>query len=587
MKSFSAGLSAVAVFPACATTGASAMVGPTLTSQLALQRAHTLSAAPNLSGVHTFTIITQSKADKDVAAVAKYFASFGMSVRMLSHTKNLQVTGTYGQAQRAGHTTLQTLSMRNETFTRATRQPSFPAAIAKLIAGTSITPGLHFHPMSVISLPLAHTLYGPASTGYRPADIAGIYDINSVYSSGVSGKGVNVAIAACSDVTTSDVAQFGKDFHLPALQLTKIYVGGAAGTPVDGEAILDAERVYGTAPGAKIYEYLAPNCTDAEIIDVFTRIAEDSSTYHFSGASFSYGQNESAYAAAGLSTVLIDESAAIAQLTAAGVPLFVSSGDSGSWNNELQPDVSYPASDTNAIAVGGTTLIENSSNARLAETGWSGSGGGVSSVFSAPSYQQFLSGAASHTYKNVPDVSMLADPYTGAAMFAPDAFGISGEFPMGGTSVSAPTFNGIWALMNSARASWGEPPVTNAGQKIYSHNYDFVDITSGDNGAYSAGYGYDNMTGLGVPDVAGSSQTRAGCKTQPAGNDANARAYGSCVSLLSSGPCCRLASSQLTSGAVSRIAARSKPNASPRASSVSANVRRTMQRRARMRSPRG
>jgi kumamolisin len=502
MKPFYTGLSAVAVFSACATAGASAMVGPTLTAGLALQRAHALSAAPNFSGVHTFTVITQSKAEKDVAAVATYFQSYGMSVRMLSHTKNLLVSGSYSQALRAGHTSLQTLSVRSETFTRATRQPSFPAAIARLIAGTSITPGLHFHPMSVLSLPQPRTFPGPATTGYRPADIAAIYDINPVYSSGISGKGVNVAIAACSDVTSSDVVQFGRDFRLPALQLTKIYVDGSAGAAVDGEAILDAERVYGTAPNAKIYEYLAPDCTDSEIIDVFTQIAEDSSKYHFSGASFSYGQNESNYAAAGLSTVLVDESAAIAQLTAAGVPLFVASGDSGSWNNELQPDVSYPASDTNAIAVGGTTLIETSSNTRSSETGWSGSGGGVSTVFSAPVWQQSLGGAASHVYKNVPDVSMLADPYTGAAMYAPDAFGIAGEFPIGGTSVSAPTFNGIWALINGARASYGLPNVTNVGQKIYSHGYDCIDVITGGNGVYNATYGYDNTTGLGVPDVA-------------------------------------------------------------------------------------
>ncbi len=109
---------------------------------------------------------------------------------------------------------------------------------------------------------------------------------------------------------------------------------------------------------------------------------------------------------------------------------------------------------------------------------------------------------ASNVYKNVPDVSLLADPYTGTAMYAPDAFGVSGEFPVGGTSVSAPTFNGVWALMNSYRHSLGLTNVPTPAKNIDSHSYDFVDVIAGGNGAYNAKYGYDNVTGLGVPDVA-------------------------------------------------------------------------------------
>jgi kumamolisin len=502
MKALFAGLSAGIVFSVCATTGASAMTGPTTASAVALSRARALVSVPNLSAVHTFTIITRSKADKDVAAVAAYFHAFGMSVQTLPSTKNLLVTGTYAQAAQAGHTSLHTTRLRGESVVRTASRPSFSAIISNLVAGTSISPGLHYRPLSVISAPRVQSFFGPASTGYAPADIAAIYNINPVYQAGVTGAGVNVAIAACSDVTIPDVTAFGTDFHLPPLQFSKTFVGGAAPGFVDGEAILDAERVYATAPGAKIYEYLAPDCTDAEVVDVFARIAEDSAKYHFSGASFSYGQNESEYAAQGVANDLLDTSAAIAELGAAGVPLFVSSGDTGAWNNEFQTDVSYPASDTNAIAVGGTTVLETSAGNRLSEVGWSGSGGGISSVFSIPSYQLGVPGAASRVYKNVPDVSMLADPYTGAATFAPDAFGVVGEVPVGGTSVSAPTFNGVWALVNSARHAYGRPNMTGAAAALYSHARDFYDVNVGDNGAYNAKPGYDNMTGLGAPDVA-------------------------------------------------------------------------------------
>jgi kumamolisin len=502
MKALYGGLSAVVVFSVCATTAASAMIGPTAASAIALQRAHALTNVPNLSAIHTFTIITRSKADKDVAKVAGYFKGFGMSVQTLPNTKNLLVTGTYAQASRAGRTSLQTTRLRTESVVRTSSRPSFPAGIANLVAATSISPGLHYRPMSIISAPRIQSFFGPAATGYGPADIAAIYNINPVYAAGINGGGVNVAIAACSDVTVADVTAFGNDFHLPPLQFTKTFVGGAAPGYVDGEAILDVERVYATAPGATIFEYLAPDCTDAEIVDVFARIAEDSAIYHFSGASFSYGQNESEYAAEGVANDLFDTSAAIAELAAAGVPLFVSSGDTGSWNNEFQPDVSYPASDTNAIAVGGTTVLETTVRNRLSETGWTGSGGGVSSIFSIPGYQYGLAGTASRVYKNVPDVAMLSDPYTGAATYAPDAFGVSGEVPLGGTSVAAPTFNGVWVLVNSARHAYGRPNLTSAGQALYSHARDFYDVSVGDNGAYNAKPGYDNMTGLGAPDVA-------------------------------------------------------------------------------------
>jgi kumamolisin len=502
MKALYAGLSAGVVFSVCAATGASAMTGPTVASAVALSRARALLSVPNLRAVHTFTIITRSKADKDVAAVAAYFKAVGMSVEMLPNTKNLLVTGTYSQASRAGRTNLQSTRLRGESVVRTASRPSFPAAISNLVAGTSISPGLHYRPLSVISAPQVQSFFGPAATGYTPADIAALYNINPVYSAGVNGGGVNVAVAACSDVTVADVTAFGSDFHLPPLQFSKTFVGGGAPGYVDGEAILDVERVYATAPGAKIYEYLAPDCTDGEIVDVFARIAEDSAKYHFSGVSFSYGQNESEYAAQGVANDLLDTSAAIAELAAAGVPLFVSSGDTGAWNNEFQTDVSYPASDTNAIAVGGTTVLETTVRNRLSEVGWGGSGGGVSSVFSIPSYQVGLAGAASRVYKNVPDVSMLADPYTGTATFAPDAFGVGGEVPVGGTSVSAPTFNGVWALVNSARHAYGRPNMTGSAAALYSHARDFYDVGVGDHGAYNAKPGYDNMTGLGAPDVA-------------------------------------------------------------------------------------
>jgi hypothetical protein len=89
MKALYAGLSAGVVFSLCAATGASAMTGATVASAVALSRARALLSVPNLRAVHTFTIITRSKADKDVAAVAAYFKLDLPPTYSMNHSETL------------------------------------------------------------------------------------------------------------------------------------------------------------------------------------------------------------------------------------------------------------------------------------------------------------------------------------------------------------------------------------------------------------------------------------------------------------------------------------------------------------------
>lgn len=310
---------------------------------------------------------------------------------------------------------------------------AFPPAIARLVEATSFVPGAHARPLFVKPALVPN---GPAN-GYGPADIANLYDIAPVYAAGIVGSSQTVAVAACSSVSLGDLAGYDALFGLPAKHyLTTVHVDGTS-TAQDGEATLDVERVHGTAPGAAIRLYLAPNCAFDEIVDMFARIAEDDAKYHFAAVSHSYGFNEGDFAADGLTQSLYDESAALAEIAKQGTPLFVSSGDGGSWNDlgiENATDVSFPASDPSVLAVGGTTVEAGTLGTRLFEHGWTGSGGGVSGVFAIPPYRAATPGLASGSYKNVPDVSMLADPYAGAT----EVFALGGgTFPIGGTSVSA------------------------------------------------------------------------------------------------------------------------------------------------------
>jgi subtilase family serine protease len=463
-------------------------------------RAAALMRTPNMSGTRDFTVITRSKEHSAVVTLTNYFRSFGFVVTETPGRHNLILHGTYEQAGRSARTGFVAAVTQRERFIRTSAPISFPPAISALIKGTSFTPGLHARSLS--TRPLA-TTYGPA-TGYGPADVASIYDINPLYKAGITGKGVKVAIAACGTVNASDVTNYGSTYGLPTPKIHYITVDGTT-TFEDGEAVLDAERVYGTAPGADIFEYLVPDCTFSELTDMFAQIAEDATKKHYAAVSHSYGFPEADYAYFGIGSDLTDEDAALSELAAQDIPVFASSGDNGSWGDlqENETDVLFPASDPAVIAVGGTTVEENAIGNRLFEYGWGGSGGGVSDIFAIPSYQK-IAGVASGQFKNLPDVSMLADPNTGAAEYwANNDYGAPALFAIGGTSVAAPTFTGVWTLVDAANTNAGLPYVQNAGAAIYrNRNSAFVDITAGANGFYATQKGYDNVTGVGVPDVA-------------------------------------------------------------------------------------
>jgi subtilase family serine protease len=176
-----------------------------------------------------------------------------------------------------------------------------------------------------------------------------------------------------------------------------------------------------------------------------------------------------------------------------GHALTASSGDSGFG-------VEFPASSPHVTAVGGTTL-NRSTNARgWTESAWSGAGSGCSRVYAKPSWQHDT-GCARRT---VADVSAVANPNTGVAVF--DTFGVTGGpwFQFGGTSVSAPIIASVYGLAgNGATVNYGSFP--------YSHTASLFDVVGGTNTnrrcspSYlcTAVAGYDGPTGLGTPNGTG------------------------------------------------------------------------------------
>jgi subtilase family serine protease len=162
----------------------------------------------------------------------------------------------------------------------------------------------------------------------------------------------------------------------------------------------------------------------------------------------------------------------------------------------------YPAYNPSVVAVGGTTLSLTASGRVESETAWSLGGGGVSKYESRPAYQAAT--VNPHHGRGIPDVSFDADPDTGVAVYN---VANGGWLEVGGTSVGAPAWAGILAVVDQLRAAVGEGPLTAAGyqaqQALYHLTQGLADITKGSNGGCgrvcTAGPGYDFVTGLGSP----------------------------------------------------------------------------------------
>ena len=194
------------------------------------------------------------------------------------------------------------------------------------------------------------------------------------------------------------------------------------------------------------------------------------------------------------------------EMAAQGQTIFAAAGDWGSYP-AIYP--AFPAEDANVAAVGGTSLTTNGTGVPWAsETAWSDSGGGPSpDGIPIPPYQSGLNGVngASTTLRNAPDVAAEADYDNWACYSGPGVSAVC-EGGWAGTSFAAPRWAGFLALANQqATAAGNGQGFGLIDESIYpiaegsGYLNDFHDIVSGSNGGYSAGSGYDLVTGWGSP----------------------------------------------------------------------------------------
>jgi kumamolisin len=266
----------------------------------------------------------------------------------------------------------------------------------------------------------------------------------------------------------------------------------------DGKVMLDIEVAGAIAPGANIIVHFAPN-TDAGFRDAVSMAVHDAKNKP-SVISISWGGPESSWTAQSMTA--LDE--AIQAAATMGITVCVASGDNGSGDgvDDGADHVDFPASSPHSLGCGGTNL-QASGGSITSETVWNdganggASGGGVSSFFPLPSYQEGLhvtktqGGTQPLQMRGVPDVCGDADPQTGY-----DVRVDGSDTIIGGTSAVAPLWAGLIARINAAKAS----PVGFINPALYSHPGALRDITHGNNGTFAAAPGWDACTGLGSPN---------------------------------------------------------------------------------------
>jgi subtilase family serine protease len=325
--------------------------------------------------------------------------------------------------------------------------------------------------------------------GYTPSEIYTAYNLSPLYKAGYDGKGQTIVIfEICNSATIqSDGNAFSAQFGLPALTSANFSViDYPVSAPCDApsaEESLDVEWAHAIAPGANITVLVTPNFEEASGFAQDIDVALLYTVSHHLGnvISFSYGLPEIEFAPADLDqTNLLTLLAAIS-----GVSANFSSGDSGDYTEDSIPaTVLYPASTQYGTAVGGISLALNSSHKIAWQSGWGnntnllddaglvsdpplgsffgGSGGGSSAFFPKPRFQHPLPGS----FRLLPDISWLADPYTGVVVDTT----YTGVFPprewyvIGGTSLSCPMFSALWAIANQEAGI----PLGQAAQYVYS-----------------------------------------------------------------------------------------------------------------------
>jgi kumamolisin len=501
----------------------------------------------------------------DVDLVSQTLTSRGLEITAVAPaSRRIKVAGTLGELATTFGTTLQQVTSTGpggQVVTHRYREGALyiPAALDGVVLAVL---GLDTRPQFRAHFRAAGTGSAAAAQGtsYTPNQVADLYG----FPADTTGAGQTIAVIELGGgFSTSDLDSYFGGLGIAVPSISAVGVDGASNAPgsdptgADVEVNLDIDVIGAVAPGATQVVYFAPNNGDQGFVDAISDAATASPAPI--AISISWGQSEDSWTAQGLSSM----NAAISDAAALGITVCVAAGDNGSGDGVTDGEVhvDFPASSPYALGCGGTKLVADATTGTISsEVVWNettagegAGGGGVSDQFALPSWQAtagvparasgsgtggnggtggtggggehhrhhrhedgadaagdsgLAAGASSVTSgasasssggRGVPDVAGNADPTTGYQVYADGKAQV-----VGGTSAVAP----LWAALISRLAQatgqrFGLIQTTlYAGITPGIDVEGFNDITSGNNGAYSAGPGWDACTGLGSPEGA-------------------------------------------------------------------------------------
>jgi len=450
---------------------------------------------------------TQSAAPADVAKVEQFARARNLTVVSTEPARRrIVLAGTIADMSAAFATELQKYEHPGGSYRGRTGHLHIPEELEPIIVGVF---GLDNRPQARPHLQRYEqtpgTMHANAvTTSYTPPQLANLYDFPTTN----NGSGQCIALIELGGgYANSDLQAYFQKLGIALPVVTSVSVDGGQNTPTgtpdsaDGEVDLDIEIAGAIAPGAHIAVYFAPN-TDQGFLDAITQATHDT-TNNPTVISISWGGSESTWTAQAMQAMDQAFQAAVAL----GITVCCAAGDNGSSDGvtDGKAHVDFPASSTYALACGGTRL-EAANNTVSSEVVWndstsSATGGGISDVFGLPTWQANANIPPSvndqHAGRGVPDVSGDADPQTGYQVHVDGQ-----DVVFGGTSAVAPLWAGLIALINQQRgkpAGYLNPVLYQNYAKLMQTNA-LRDVTSGNNGSYTAGPGWDACTGLGTPD---------------------------------------------------------------------------------------
>ena len=488
---------------------------------------------------------------EDLGKVSAWLTAQGFVVTKVARGGGyVRFSGTVAQAEQAFHTEIHTVSLNGEQHVANVTAAKLPAAIAAVASGVGGLDDFRPKPRHRQTLVpgSATPLYTTAAGAHQmaPGDFYTIYDVGSLISSSVTGTGVTIAVAGQADISLSDVAAFRTAAGLANNVPTVTLYGSDPGSAVAGDVIeaeMDVEWAGAVAPGASILYLNSVDAIDDSLTEAIDGTVAPIVTTSYGACEADLGTSALAY-----------YSQLLQMASAQGMTVTAASGDDGATDCDVNVGsavdglaVDFPASSPQVTGVGGTQFDEgsgtywyasNGANAGSAMTyipevvwnadngaGLDASGGGESDYFAKPTWQ-VGNGVPNDYSRDVPDVALSAsithDGYlicVGSDCTNGFTNASGGVDVAGGTSIGAPTFAGLLALVEQkagVRLGNVNPTIYALAGSGYGIDV-FHDVISGTNASpctagsvdcpvggaigFAANAGYDLATGWGSVDA--------------------------------------------------------------------------------------